>query len=91
MSARQVPLVEMRKIEKFYGRIHALRGVNLSISKGEIVGLLGDNGSGKSTLIKVLSGAVPYTSGEIFIKAFFSSVPIILHAYRLELNLRRFF
>ncbi len=59
------PLVEMRNIEKFYGRIHALRNVNLTIPRGEIVGLLGDNGAGKSTLIKVLSGAVPYTSGEI--------------------------
>ncbi len=62
------PLVEMRNIEKFYGRIHALHNVNLSIRRGEIVGLLGDNGAGKSTLIKVLSGAVPYTSGQIRIK-----------------------
>ena len=62
------PLVEMRNIEKFYGRIHALRNVNLTINRGEIVGLLGDNGAGKSTLIKVLSGAVPYTSGQIRIK-----------------------
>ncbi len=68
MSDTESPLVEMRNIEKFYGRIHALRGVNLTIKKGEIVGLLGDNGAGKSTLIKVLSGAVPYTSGEIAIK-----------------------
>ena len=59
------PLVEMRGIEKHYGPVHALRDVNLSIGRGEIVGLLGDNGAGKSTLIKVLSGAVPYTSGEI--------------------------
>jgi len=62
------PIVEMRNIEKYYGRIHALRGVNLSVNPGEIVGLLGDNGAGKSTLIKVLSGAVPYSSGQIFIK-----------------------
>ncbi|NND19778.1 MAG: sugar ABC transporter ATP-binding protein [Silicimonas sp.] len=68
MANAETPLVEMRNIEKFYGRIHALRGVNLTIKKGEIVGLLGDNGAGKSTLIKVLSGAVPYTSGEIAIK-----------------------
>ncbi|GGH38200.1 monosaccharide ABC transporter ATP-binding protein, CUT2 family [Cribrihabitans marinus] len=61
------PIVEMRGIEKFYGRIHALRGVNLQVNRGEIVGLLGDNGAGKSTLIKVLSGAVPYTSGQILI------------------------
>jgi simple sugar transport system ATP-binding protein len=61
------PIVEMRNIEKYYGRIHALRGVNLKVNKGEVVGLLGDNGAGKSTLIKVLSGAVPYTSGQILI------------------------
>lgn len=63
----RTPLVEMRNIEKYYGRVHALRNVNLTVFKGEIVGLLGDNGAGKSTLIKVLSGAVPYTSGEILI------------------------
>ena len=68
MASLEAPLVEMRRIEKFYGRIHALRGVDLTIRRGEIVGLLGDNGAGKSTLIKVLSGAVPYTSGEIHIK-----------------------
>jgi len=67
-AADEPPLVEMRNIEKFYGRVHALRGVNLRIVRGEVVGLLGDNGAGKSTLIKVLSGAVPYTSGEILIK-----------------------
>lgn len=65
MADTGTPLVEMRNIEKFYGRIHALKNVNLTIPRGEIVGLLGDNGAGKSTLIKVLSGAVPYTSGEI--------------------------
>jgi simple sugar transport system ATP-binding protein len=68
MASPEAPLVEMRNIEKYYGRIHALRNVNLTIRRGEIVGLLGDNGAGKSTLIKVLSGAVPYTSGEIVIK-----------------------
>jgi simple sugar transport system ATP-binding protein len=67
MAKGDTPLVEMRGIEKFYGRVHALRNVNLSIRRGEIVGLLGDNGAGKSTLIKVLSGAVPYTSGQILI------------------------
>ena len=68
MSVVATPLVEMRDIHKSYGPVHALRGVNLTIAPGEIVGLLGDNGAGKSTLIKVLSGAVPYTSGEIRIK-----------------------
>jgi simple sugar transport system ATP-binding protein len=62
------PLIEMRAITKHYGRIQALTDVTLTINRNEIVGLLGDNGAGKSTLIKVLSGAVPLTSGEIRIK-----------------------
>jgi simple sugar transport system ATP-binding protein len=61
-------LVRMVNISKSYGRVRALRGVNLTVNKGEIVGLLGDNGAGKSTLIKVLSGAVPATEGEIYVR-----------------------
>lgn len=61
-------LVRMVNITKFYGRVKALENVNLTVTRGEVVGLLGDNGAGKSTLIKVLSGAVPATSGDIFIR-----------------------
>ena len=62
------PLVRMAHINKSYGRIQALVDVSVSVNEREIVGLLGDNGAGKSTLIKVLSGAVPSTSGDIFIR-----------------------
>jgi simple sugar transport system ATP-binding protein len=61
-------LIRMENISKFYGRVQALEGVNLTVRPSEIVGLLGDNGAGKSTLIKVLSGAVPVTSGEIYVR-----------------------
>jgi simple sugar transport system ATP-binding protein len=61
-------LIRMENINKFYGRVHALRDVSLKVDRHEVVGLLGDNGAGKSTLIKVLSGAVPVTSGDIFVK-----------------------
>src|SRR5437868_5279852 len=47
-------LIELRDIKKSYGNVYALGGVNLSVDKGEVVGLLGDNGAGKSTLIKIL-------------------------------------
>ena len=60
-------LVRMDHISKFYGRVQALDDVTVTINKNEIVGLLGDNGAGKSTLIKVLSGVVPLTSGDIYI------------------------
>ena len=58
----------MDHISKYYGRVQALDDVSLAINGNEIVGLLGDNGAGKSTLIKILSGAVPMSSGDIYIK-----------------------
>ena len=61
-------LVRMERISKFYGRVQALDDVSFSVREKEIVGLLGDNGAGKSTLIKILSGAVPYSTGEIHIR-----------------------
>jgi simple sugar transport system ATP-binding protein len=61
-------LIRMVDVTKNYGRVSALKGINLTVNKGEIVGLLGDNGAGKSTLIKVLSGAVRATSGDIFVR-----------------------
>jgi simple sugar transport system ATP-binding protein len=61
-------LVRMESISKFYGRVRALEDVTLTVNESEIVGLLGDNGAGKSTLIKVLSGVVSPTSGDIFIR-----------------------
>ena len=61
-------LIRMENISKSYGRVRALEQVNLTVYQKEIVGLLGDNGAGKSTLIKVLSGAVPATSGDIYIR-----------------------
>jgi simple sugar transport system ATP-binding protein len=61
-------LVKMIGIEKWFGRVQALMGIDLNIKKSEIVGLVGDNGAGKSTLIKVLSGYHVADKGEIFIK-----------------------
>jgi simple sugar transport system ATP-binding protein len=61
-------LIELRDIKKSYGNVYALGGVNLSVDKGEVVGLLGDNGAGKSTLIKILAGAVRPTSGDILVR-----------------------
>ncbi|MBP3088297.1 sugar ABC transporter ATP-binding protein [Corynebacterium sp. sy017] len=60
-------IIELTEITKSYGTFDALQGVNLSVSAGSVVCVLGDNGAGKSTLIKVLAGLHKPTSGEIFI------------------------
>jgi simple sugar transport system ATP-binding protein len=61
-------LVELRNITKSFGNVSAVSGVNVSIDRGEVVGLIGDNGAGKSTLIKILAGVVQPTSGEILVR-----------------------
>ncbi|MGD9541873.1 MAG: ATP-binding cassette domain-containing protein [Variibacter sp.] len=62
-----VPRVTMSGIVKTYGPIKSLRGVDLTLGAGEVLGLVGDNGAGKSTLTKILSGAVAPDAGRIVI------------------------
>jgi D-xylose transport system ATP-binding protein len=61
------PLVEMRDIRVAFGGVHAVDGVTVDVYPGEVTGLVGGNGAGKSTLMRVLSGAHPADSGEIFV------------------------
>ena len=66
-SATVVPRVEMRDITKSYGALDVLRGVNLRVDPGVVIGLVGDNGAGKSTLMKMLAGAVTPDRGSILV------------------------
>ena len=61
-------LLELSAISKSFGAIHALQGVDLQVSAGEAVGLMGDNGAGKSTLMKIIAGNFPPTQGTIRIE-----------------------
>jgi simple sugar transport system ATP-binding protein len=58
-------LLELHGIAKHFGAIEALKGVDLTIEPGEVVGLMGDNGAGKSTLVKIVAGNFPPSEGEI--------------------------
>jgi simple sugar transport system ATP-binding protein len=60
--------LDLSGITKHYGAIQALRGIDLTISRGEAVGLMGDNGAGKSTLMKIIAGNFPPSSGTIRIE-----------------------
>ncbi len=64
MDARQ-PLFTAKNITKSFSGTQALKGVDLEVYPGEIVGLVGENGAGKSTLLKIIIGAQPQTSGEM--------------------------
>ena len=60
-------LITCRGLTKAYGRKTALAGVDLSVGRGKIVGLLGPNGSGKTTLIKLLCGLLQPSAGELMV------------------------
>jgi len=62
------PLLEMRGIEKSFPGVKALRGVDITLHRGEVLALLGENGAGKSTLIKMLGGAHQPDRGSIKIE-----------------------
>ena len=61
------PILELRNVRASYGSIEVLHGVNLSVGRGEVVALLGPNGAGKSTMIKVVSGLLRPTSGQLVV------------------------
>ncbi|MBI3944289.1 MAG: ABC transporter ATP-binding protein [Armatimonadetes bacterium] len=58
-------MLSVRGLDVYYGGIHALRGLSLDVSEGEIVTLIGSNGAGKSTTLKTLSGLVRPSAGSI--------------------------
>ena len=59
-------MLNISKVETFYGNIQALRGVDVKVNNGEIVALIGSNGAGKSTLLMTISGVNKAATGEIF-------------------------
>ncbi|WP_279581634.1 ATP-binding cassette domain-containing protein [Fodinicola feengrottensis] len=64
MSSPSV-LLEIAGVQKRYGGVHALRGVDFSVRAGEVHALVGENGAGKSTLIKIVSGAESPDTGQV--------------------------
>ena len=59
-------LLELRDVHTYYGNIHALKGISLTIDQGEIVTLIGSNGAGKSTTLRTISGLLRPREGEIW-------------------------
>jgi simple sugar transport system ATP-binding protein len=58
-------VLDLQGISRNFGAIQALEGVDLSLSRGEVLGLMGDNGAGKSTLVKIIAGNFPPSHGSI--------------------------
>lgn len=61
-------LLQLQNVHTFYGHIHALKGIDLNVDKGEIVTLVGSNGAGKSTTLRTISGMVAPRMGKIILE-----------------------
>jgi D-xylose transport system ATP-binding protein len=72
------PLLSLRGIEKSFGAVHVLRGVDLDVFPGKVTALVGDNGAGKSTLIKGIAGIHAFDEGEFF----FEGKQVTVHSPR---------
>ena len=59
------PVLELSDVHTYYGKIHALKGVSLTVGKGEIVTLIGSNGAGKSTTLRTISGLLYPRHGDV--------------------------
>ena len=69
------PLLSLRNIQKSFGAVHVLRGVDLDVRAGQVTALVGDNGAGKSTLIKGIAGIHAFDEGEYT----FEGNPVTVH------------
>lgn len=63
-------MIEFHNVEKYYGKFHALKNINLNVDAGETVVLIGPSGSGKSTLIRTINGLDPIQSGKLIVNNF---------------------
>src|ERR671938_504728 len=64
MSISQ-PILELQNVHTYYGNIHALKGISITVGRGEIVTLIGSNGAGKSTTLRTISGIIQPRVGEV--------------------------
>ena len=60
------PILEMRDVHTYYGNIHALKGISITVEQNEIVTLIGGNGAGKTTTLRTISGLIHPRSGDVY-------------------------
>jgi branched-chain amino acid transport system ATP-binding protein len=60
-----MPLLEIENMHSYYGHIHALQGISLTVEEGEVVTLIGSNGAGKTTTLRSIHGILPPREGRI--------------------------
>ncbi|MDD5702717.1 MAG: amino acid ABC transporter ATP-binding protein [Dehalococcoidales bacterium] len=81
------PIIQIDNVHKYFGRVHALRGVSLNVKKGEVVVILGPSGSGKSTLLRCINRLEDYNSGSIIVDGIMLKSAKNINAVRREVGM----
>ncbi|TAH52517.1 MAG: ABC transporter ATP-binding protein [Chloroflexota bacterium] len=63
-----MPILELKDVHSYYGHIHALKGISLTVEQGEIVTLIGANGAGKTSTLRTISGLLHPREGQVFLE-----------------------
>ena len=81
------PIIRIENIHKYFGEVHALRGVSLDVQKGEVVIIIGPSGSGKSTLLRCINRLEEYDEGEITVDNIPLDTAANINAVRTEVGM----
>jgi len=81
------PIIRIENVHKYFGEIHALRGVSLDIQAGEVVVIIGPSGSGKSTLLRCINRLEEYDEGEITVDGIPLDTAANINAVRTEVGM----
>jgi polar amino acid transport system ATP-binding protein len=83
----EAPIIQIKNVHKHFGKVHALRGVDLNINRGEVVVIIGPSGSGKSTLLRCINHLEEYNSGEILVDGISLDSAQNINAVRREVGM----
>ncbi len=81
------PIIRIENIHKYFGEVHALRGVSLNVDPGEVVVVIGPSGSGKSTLLRCINRLEEYDEGEITVDGIPLDTAANINAVRTEVGM----
>jgi polar amino acid transport system ATP-binding protein len=81
------PIIRIENIHKYFGEVHALRGVSLDVEPGEVVVVIGPSGSGKSTLLRCINRLEEYDEGEITVDGIPLDTAANINAVRTEVGM----
>jgi len=81
------PIIHIEGVHKYFGKVHALQGVNLDISRGEVVVIIGPSGSGKSTLLRCINRLEEFDAGKIIVDDIPLDTAVNINAVRTEVGM----